>query len=443
MIEVIYNETSKEAKENAPIVRLPKNVRQIGTAGNGNRIYVEDYVITYLNQFSGKDISVPKVAVLMGQAVSAEENYIFISGAIDVEEIEIDSEGITFTEQVWGSIYEKIKEYFDQLEIVGWFLSVPGFPVNINETIVKTHLDNFAGNQKVFMMSEPIEKEDAFYSYEQGELVKQPGYYIYYEKNNAMQSYMISRHEEEGEESAEVVEDYAARHFRTIVQEKREYSQQKRITAFMYSISSFLVMVVLIIGITMMNNYDKMKNMEAALQNISKNVIGGEKESLSVSNSVSNNEVIPVEPLEGNVEPVPEEMKGEELEAAAAAENGQVSDGAASGQDLQENGQTEITDAGQQETPSEPVSEDTLQITEPETPQVSEDPKNKPEEPLEEPSQETKTEPINYYTVKKGDTLAIISKKVYNTTDKVDEICAKNNIEDINKIFVGQKIILP
>ena len=45
-------------------------------------------------------------------------------------------------------------------------------------------------------------------------------------------------------------EDRATRSFRTLVQEKKDLSGQKRVMTFLYTASTFLVMVVLVIGIT-------------------------------------------------------------------------------------------------------------------------------------------------------------------------------------------------
>lgn len=36
---------------------------------------------------------------------------------------------------------------------------------------------------------------------------------------------------------------------------------------------------------------------------------------------------------------------------------------------------------------------------------------------------------LQYYTIQAGDTLASISRKIYNTEDKINEICAANNIQ--------------
>ena len=47
------------------------------------------------------------------------------------------------------------------------------------------------------------------------------------------------------------------------------------------------------------------------------------------------------------------------------------------------------------------------------------------------------------YTVEEGDTLAIISKKMYGDVDHVEAICKMNGITDGNLIYVGQKLLLP
>ncbi|MCA5963234.1 hypothetical protein LC724_26475 [Blautia sp. RD014234] len=96
--------------------------------------------------------------------------------------MEITEEHLSFTREIWNHVYEKNKEYFPDQEIVGWYLSIPGCSMELHEVICRTHLDHFGGNDKVLMVMEPLEKEEAFYRYEDGELSRQPGFYIYYEK---------------------------------------------------------------------------------------------------------------------------------------------------------------------------------------------------------------------------------------------------------------------
>ena len=47
------------------------------------------------------------------------------------------------------------------------------------------------------------------------------------------------------------------------------------------------------------------------------------------------------------------------------------------------------------------------------------------------------------YVVKKGDSLAQIARKFYGNTSKIQEICALNGIEDPDQIRPGQNILLP
>lgn len=47
------------------------------------------------------------------------------------------------------------------------------------------------------------------------------------------------------------------------------------------------------------------------------------------------------------------------------------------------------------------------------------------------------------YVVEKGDTLAIISKKMYGDVTHVDAICRMNGLSNGNLIYIGQKLILP
>ena len=46
------------------------------------------------------------------------------------------------------------------------------------------------------------------------------------------------------------------------------------------------------------------------------------------------------------------------------------------------------------------------------------------------------------YTVQSGDTLSGISYKVAKDNSMVNDLAKKNNIQDINKIYVGQKLII-
>lgn len=438
MIEVVNNDYLQERSGTKVRNTLPKNVRQIGRIEEHFKVYIEDYVVTFLNQLTSKDLSKVRAAVLCGEVIHGSTDYLFISGAIYVEEIQMSDRGIQFNDMVWRRIYENMKEYFDTLEVVGWCISVPGYPVEMTAELRKTHINHFSGKNKIVIVKEPISKEEGFFYYEEGRMKRLSGYYVYYERNRMMQTYMIEHNPIKEKEHIQKEEEIntATRQFRNLVKEKAEKNQKvnktKKSGSFLYSFSSVLVIVVLIIGITMMNNYDKMKHMEESLALLTKNSVSQvmERKGFGVSDEESQEKKDLVNETDiqfatGNVEKSQKEETTDSfsdnqlLRSVSGVETEGVADGTL--QDAEEENQEEDNQ----------VEEEDNQVVEAESQEIV-----VVEE--EQPVQEN-----NYYVVQEGDTLAQIAIDVYRNKNKVSEICQVNNIDNVDKIFVGQKILLP
>ena len=84
------------------------------------------------------------------------------------------------------------------------------------------------------------------------------------------------RTKENGVTPSEVVEDRAAKNFRSAVREKIEYKEQHQSSAFAYITSAVLVLIVLVIVITTVNNFDKMKAVQNSMETLSETVGGGQ-----------------------------------------------------------------------------------------------------------------------------------------------------------------------
>lgn len=80
-----------------------------------------------------------------------------------VEVLDIIENSLIFNDDIWSGVYSNIKKYFDKMNIVGWFVSVPYRVTDDMNGIKKVHLDNFAGNDKVCFLSDRTEKEDNFF----------------------------------------------------------------------------------------------------------------------------------------------------------------------------------------------------------------------------------------------------------------------------------------
>lgn len=53
MIEIVYDKTTAEKNgKNEIHYKMPKNIRQIGNAPDKKKIYIEDYVMTFLRKIA-------------------------------------------------------------------------------------------------------------------------------------------------------------------------------------------------------------------------------------------------------------------------------------------------------------------------------------------------------------------------------------------------------
>lgn len=433
MIENIYSTGDKSSEKINVMFRLPKNIRQIGQINENQKIYVEDYVMTYIKQISSRCGGPYKMAVLLGNFMKNEGcKNTFISGAVEVRKTELEDS--TFTNEEWSHIYEDIKKYFTDVEIVGWFITRKECAIDVTDEILRIHIDNFAGQNKTLLVHDCLEQEEAFYVYEDTRLVKQKGYYIYYERNEEMQNYMVENKNIVSEEVE--FEDRAAKEIRTIIENKKGKEPHKYVEKLLYAASTFLAIVVLVIGATMLNNYDQMRNMQQSLNNLTNTIIG-EKETLKPSNSKS-------EIDKATVEPNVEENIGDSIEDLSIKENKDAL-------------VTEVeTVLGNINKINKEYIEDIQKTVEPKASNSVEETKkpasdnNKSQNQKTQTTEKPKTLAKNnsnkkkvYHTVKAGETLAEISYKYYKSTYKIENIIEANEIEDQNYIFEGQKLLIP
>lgn len=437
-------------------IKIPKNLRQIGNIhSRGKIIYVEDYVMTFIKQLSERNPGGCKAAVLLGYYAKTENcKNIFIKGAIEMKNVDLSS-GISLTDEGWTGIYENIKKYFTDVEIIGWALTGPEFYLDSMEKIKKVHMSNFSGPDKVFLKLDSMEKEESFYISENNQLVLLDGYYIYYEKNEEMQNYMVENKEEDTRVEASY-EDNATKKIRSIIKDKKEVKDDRNVIRLLYAASSLLAIIVLVIAATMLDNYDKMKSMESVLNNISETLSlanddssnddtretmghGAQNSSTDSEedNGVQNEVNVDVDDANSNKDTenvdTDSNQDTEHVEAEGAnTENGNTLDVETVPGDVTEEATDveEATQGGQKEDLEKDEAKDN---------ETAEEVTNvKPEE--KETTEET---PTRYYTVESGDSLAAISYKLYETYAYMNKIKELNGIEDENKIYAGQKIIVP
>lgn len=428
MIEVIYKDEKQEVNDGETGWNLPKNIRQIGLAGENYRIYIEDYVYTFLHRAAQVKCQQEEdrgiLAVFLGEnRWQSGTGYTFIRGALLADAGEITEEHIEITQNMWQKIHEEQEKYFEGQEIVGWFLARQSLPMVVSELIGKVHRNQFGG-EKILMLMDTAEQEEAFFRYENNFLVRQSGYYIYYEKNTQMQNYMLEKNPEIQEESQETVQDDAVRAFRSLIQKKKKEEPEEteeKTSVFSYAATACIVLALAVVGVRFYRNYQVGQNIEGETRTASADIM--QETEITQIPAASVQQVTPTSWAELTESPKITPTAEPTLipTVTISAEEAQIykeeSDTRKAQRRIQQKKQNEEESTGQDNSGQASSDQDSETTS----------------------AMQTR----GSYTIRPGDTLYQISIENYGTMDKVADICRANGISENEIIYPGQIIVLP
>ena len=475
-----------------PFPRLPKNIRQIGDRDDVVKLYVEDYVNTYLKRLfptGGQDL---RVGLLLGSSEQYEGvPYIFIDGALEMEDVTAAGEKVIFSEAAWKKAYQSIEETFPKRTVQGWFIcGAPGCilsPLNY----WKQHTQYFGGKNQLMYLNSGIDGEEAAYITSDDGFYRMKGYSIYYERNQMMQDYMILRkdvHRVETGGGDRVIRDFRHR----MEGRKMEATSRRGTIKTLGMLCSVLSVAVLAGGVVMFNNYQKMREMETVLVSVLPSGVKGLENYIGKEDDDN----LVVEQIKGNVYPT--EASGEEAQTGQPGEGSILNSGEAVEKTAIPGGETADvtqpdTDSTKSKVPSvQPETEGGAQASaqnpsggqaQPESGsqdettvgQIKPDLQNQaggqppaaPQGEAVQPESQnsgsadggqsesggnstaikdypvTNMKPGGTYVIGDGETLYGICFKLYSNLDYLDDICALNKLDDVNKIIAGQELILP
>lgn len=273
---------------------------------------------------------------------------------------------------------------------------------------------------------------------EENDIYEIKGYDIFYQDNGEMQSYLIDQ------KSGRERKDRASRIETSDSGVHTGGRVQAPHSAISLQLGIILVALVAIV-INSANSYDKMQQLDRSASEVFfaiENQEAGdvakpdvERDEIKVERDITQEDDMQEELLKERAES--DAGQEEEILKLVTLEN----EGLAEDNDEEADAQ-EMTDdaAASTEEASEDVVEDAQQESAAES--------TEQEKSGDESSDEGEVEALSrnvarYYKVERGDTLYMISKKVYGDTSHVKKICEVNNITDPDNIRYGQKIILP
>ena len=410
-----------------PFPKLPKNIRQIGERDQIVKLYVEDYVNTYLKRLYPAGGQELRVGLLLGgMEFNDGTPYIFIDGALEMEDVTDAGRRVMFSELAWKRAYRNMEQLFPKRTIQGWFIcGRPGddlSPINY----WKQHIQYFGEPNKLMYLSNGTDGEENIYITSEDGFYKLQGYSIYYERNQMMQDYMVLRKDVkriETDTNDKVIEEFRKR----MDEHKVEVTDRHQTVGLLRGMCMAMSVVILAGGIVMFNNYERMRDMESVIasaipakaEQILIGKKGLEKESKGESKVV-------VEEAEGGVYPttaVNKETMSETMPRGAQGDTMAESKAAETFPPATQSAKETATQPAK-ETATQPATEAATQPASQKTEAaVSGDPR--------------------VHVVQEGETLYGICIAEYQTMNKMKEICELNGLDDENKIVAGQKLLLP
>ena len=373
----------------------PKNKRVIDDPPQEMRVYLEDYVNTYL---CGEDRSCG--AILTGRSQFENGGFVvYITGAIECPNLTWEQEELGITTRMWNSIYQELRVSFEKQEIVGWYMPMPEDSGREQmEKIRKVQEKHFSGADMVFFFHNRKEGDQRFYVRREGKLTRLGGFYIFYERNPQMREYIMMKREEKQLEddlrSEQLGQDRVVMRYREYMNSQNNRDKRKKYESrtkvnlgLAYGICVLALVGMLVLSLGIAAGYQQVAIMDEKMTSL-----------------------------------------GETLGVELEEESGHQDVGAVLAKDRFEEEDSSDEDKGDDDTGEDADGDETDD--------------SDPDQPGSEEEEED-SDGEEYYIVQKGDNLAGISRKLYDTDSKIDEICELNNIDDPDEIYVGQKLLLP
>ena len=268
----------------------PARVKQMGGMESSIKIFMEDYVYTYLYQYGRSGGGKEKLAALIGRhyVVNGQETVI-ISGAIQGKGTMQENGVERFTDATWEYIGGQMQKYFNGLSIVGWVHCQPGFGAFLMAKDEGFHREYFREKWQVLFVVDTVDKLDTFYiCNEEGTGLRQAkGYFVYFDRNREMQEYMLEnsmvkpkeevRKEEKEADMAEERRERrkptqeermdAAQDIRRVLKKREQAAKQakKEHDRLLAAVSCVLCVVCVSLGIAMWQSLDRLQMVEQEL----------------------------------------------------------------------------------------------------------------------------------------------------------------------------------
>ena len=449
-------------------MELPKNIIQMGKPDRIHKIFVEDYIISYIKEWNRESDGQPAGIALYGQAYKESNyKYYFMYGASRIEGL--DRRGPYLSQSDREEINNVGSRYFEEYSFLGWCI--------VREELPET----------IFLDT-------------RGKAIEVNGYACFFEKNESMLNFMLEMDEREkrcarqaennpenavmdnawadastaaldgqpdGQTETNAFQGEYGGNYRSLPLENRIAAAKKasdknatseKTAAYkeknrqmikhlqrMKMAAAAMFVVLCVIGITTINDSDKIEEMQVAARQViadlsqqkipdaendnalttngSAHTAGSGATALTGGNTAAANES---DMTGGNARNSADSMPWPDVTPPDAFHTG-----------------TATTANGTQGSTATANSDDTTGAATNGTTQTGAGTSGMPQSSANAAdATQTVTQPTSY-TIMRGDTLNAICRRKYGDLGMVKQVCELNGIKNPNNIEVGQTILLP
>ena len=430
---------TKEEKKLYEYTEYPKNIRQIGVPLPGTRVFLEDYVITYLKQ-SFMNITQSRIAILLGKpGYDQAKEGLFTYGAITLKKDDLLECG-EIPEETWEFIYETIHHDFPGAQVLGWACGLGLWNSELDSRIKKLQKKAFKQENQIVFLWDLSEKEEKIFLWQNQMLRELSGYYIYYEKNPQMQNFMLDKPEETKSIDADY-EDTVTASMRQVFDEKEVGRRRIQILSYCGAVAAG---IAVLFGVhMMMDSTERIKEMEKTVAVLSEYVGKQQEEVTAMAQQTQDsvNEIAFENTQKEEKTALSEQNKKKQDEESNEVDKSEASQ---SGKDA-EDSQSEDSDESAGSSLSGKDVEESRSSDSTGSSQSGESEKNAGDalEQAEEVAVSGVKKQAQSYIVQKGDTLSQIVWRQYHDISYEKKIKEFNNITNEDEIYVGQCILLP
>lgn len=395
-----------------------KNIRQIGTPTENDRIYIENAAYARIHE---EDYAERRVFIFMGHTECAEGKYTtFVEAAIPVRDLEFTQNVPRWSNHAWSDVFREIKRSYENSIIVGWALDIKGFTPRMTPELEAVHREQFGGAHQVLFLMDSIEGEEFFYLNKGNRLQQKEGFYIYY----ARELHKVRAPEVKVElpkrdylQLVPKADDEVKGRYRESMQQKEANTGGHKASS--YAMAAAIALLVVIAGAGVVQGRVHVPGFEKIVSTMTGAKNGGQDKA----------EVLVGTELKEQSSQVPEETQTltETLDLIP----------------IEEIPAGEVKKQEESQMAEETQSTDTAEDTQAADNQSSKEKTSQTTEKTEETANTDVTTQPQYYTVQEGDTLTGICRKIYGSTQNLEKLASANQLENQDEIHVGQKLLLP